>query len=119
MPIELTKPIEVPAAEAVSYPNLWFTQVIITARNPNADATVDARATPYRVLPDGAKELLSGESRLRLYLDGLFAASEFNPQQVAALGKMLAEATTAQKLGLAQLAMFAALEAKGKELEVF
>jgi len=57
-------------------------------------------------------------NRLHMHLERLFEASEFDPKQLDAVSQILADATVAQKLGLAQVVMYAALEAKGKELGV-
>ena len=117
MPIELTNPAVVPASEPATYPNAWFPRIEIDAPDPNRDAEVHVEIVPFRVLDKGAKELMPN-TRLQMHLERLFEVSEFDPKQVDAVSQILAGATVAQKLGLAQVVMFAALEAKGKELGV-
>ena len=117
MPVELTKPAVVPASEPATYSHAWFPRIEIDAPDPNRDAEVHVDIVPFRVLKDGSKELMPN-TRLQMHMERLFEASEFDPKQVDAMSQILATATVAQKLGLAQVVMFAALEAKGKELGV-
>ena len=117
MPVELTKPAAVPASEPATYSHAWFPRIEIDAPDPNGDAEVHVDIVPFRVLKDGSKELMPN-TRLQMHLEKLFEASEFDPKQVDAVSQVLAGATVAQKLGLAQVVMYAALEAKGKELGV-
>jgi hypothetical protein len=117
MPVELTNPAVVPASESATYSHAWFPRIEIDAPDPNGEAEVHADIVPFRVLSDGTKELMPN-TRLQMHLERLFEASEFDPQQVAAVLQILTVATVAQKLGLAQAVMYAALEAKGKELGV-
>ena len=117
MPVELTNPATVPASDSAVYPHAWFPRIEIDAPDPNQDAEVHVEIVPFRVLEGGGKELMPN-TRLRMHLERLFELSEFAPQQIAAVSQLLAGATVAQKLGLAQVVMFAALEAKGKELGV-
>ena len=117
MPVELTNPAVVPANEPATYPHAWFPRIEIDAPDPNRDAEVHVEIAPFRVLKDGSKELMAN-TRLHMHLEGLFEASEFDPKQVDAISQILADTTVAQKLALAQVVMFAALEAKGKELGV-
>ena len=117
MPVELTNPAVVPASEPATYSHAWFPRIQIDAPDPNQDAEVHVDIVPFRVLEGGNKELMPN-TRLQMHLENLFEASEFDPKQVNAASQILAGATVAQKLGLAQVVMFAALEAKGKELGV-
>ena len=117
MPVELSSPAVTPASEKASYPHAWFPLILIEAPDPNRDAEVHVEIAPFRVLEKGAKELMPN-TRRRLHLERLFEASEFDEKQVQAVSQVLAGATVAQKLGLAQVVMYAALEAKGKELGV-
>ena len=117
MPVELTTPVMVPASEPATYPHAWFPRIQIDAPDPNGDAEVHVEIVPFRVLENGGKELMPN-TRLRMHLERLFEQSEFDQGQIAAVSQVLAGATVAQKLGLAQVVMFAALEAKGKELGV-
>ena len=117
MPVELTKPAVTPASESVTYNHAWFPRIEIDAPDPNGDAEVHVEIVPFRVLENGTKELMPN-TRLQMHLERLFEASEFEPKQVDAISQILASATVTQKLGLAQVVMYAALEAKGKELGV-
>ena len=117
MPVELTTPAVVPASEPVTYGHAWFPRIQIEAPDPNRDAEVHVDIVPFRVLDNGFKELMPN-TLLHMHLERLFELSEFNPEQIAAVSQVLAGASVAQKLALAQLVMFAALEAKGKELGV-
>ena len=114
MPVELSKPAVTPASEQVSYPHAWFPRILIEAPNPNRDAEVHVDVVPFRVLEKGGKELMPN-CRRRLHLGKLFETSEFDEKQIAAVTEILTGTTVAQKLGLAQVVMYAALEAKGKE----
>lgn len=117
MPVELTTPTVTPASESATYPHAWFPRIQIDAPDPNRDAEVHVDIVPFRVLDNGVKELMPNTG-FRMHLERLFEASEFSPKQVNAVSQILAGATAAQKLGLAQVVMFAALEAKGKELGI-
>lgn len=117
MPVELTNPAVTPASDPVTYGHAWFPRIRIDAPDPNKDAEVHVEISPFRVLDNGTKELMPGGTQ-RMHLERLFGASEFNGQQIDAVSQVLAGATVAQKLGLAQVVMYAALEAKGKELGV-
>ena len=117
MPIELTNPAVVPASESATYPHAWFPRIEIDAPDPNGDAEVHVEIVPFRILENGSKELMPN-TRLQMHLERLFELSEFDQEQIAAVLQVLGSATVAQKLGLAQVVMFAALEAKGKELGV-
>ena len=117
MPVELTKPAVIPASEPATYPHAWFPRIQIDAPDPNQDAEVHVEIVPFRVLKDGSKELMPN-TRLQMHLERLFELSEFDQGQIAAISKILAGASVAQKLGLAQVVMYAALEAKGQELGV-
>jgi hypothetical protein len=117
MPIELTTPAVTPASQEASYPHAWFPSIQIDASDPNRDAEVHVDIVPFRILDDGTKELMPN-TRRHMHLERLFELSAFDPQQIAAVSQVLAGATVAQKLGLAQVVLFAALEAKGKELGV-
>jgi hypothetical protein len=68
-------------------------------------------------LESGVKELMPN-TRYLMHIERLFEASEYNADQITAVSQILATASTAQKLALAQVVMYAALEAKGKELGV-
>jgi hypothetical protein len=114
MPVSLAAPVTTPAAEAATYPYVWFTQIHVQSADPAKDAQVLVRALPY----DGAGHVLEG-SPLRLHVGALFAASQYDAEQIAALNQILSAATTAQKLALAQTAIYAALEAKGREMGVW
>ena len=117
MPVQLSSPAVTPASESASYPHAWFPRILIEAPDPNRDAEVHVDIVPFRELDKGGKELMPNCWR-RMHLERLFADSEFDENQVAAVAEILAGATVAQKLGLAQVVMYAALEAKGKELGV-
>lgn len=117
MPVELTKPAVVPASEPATYSHAWFPRIEIDAPDPNRDAEVHVDVVPFRVLEKGAKELMPN-TRLQIHLEKLFEVSDFDPRQIAAVSQVLSTATVAQKLGLTQVVMYAALEAKGKELGV-
>ena len=117
MPVKLTTPAVIPASEPATYPHAWFPRIQIDAPDPNQDAEVHVDIVPFRVLEGGAKELMPN-TRLRMHLERLFEQSEFDQGQIAGVSKILVDASVAQKLGLAQVVMFAALEAKGKELGV-
>ena len=117
MPIELTNPAVIPASEPATYSHAWFPRIQIDAPDPNQDAEVHVDIVPFRVLDKGTKELMPN-TRLQMHLERLFEVSEFDPRQITAISQVLAGATVAQKLGMAQVVMFAALEAKGKELGV-
>lgn len=117
MAVELTTPAVIPASEATTYPHAWFPRIQIDAPNPNQDAEVHVDIVPFRVLDSGVKELMPNTC-LHMHLDRLFDASSFNALQVTALQRLLAAATPAEKLALAQVAMYAALEAKGRQLGV-
>jgi hypothetical protein len=117
MPVQLSNPAVTPASEQASYPHAWFPRILIEAPDPNRDAEAHVDVVPFRVLENGQKELMPN-CRRRMHLERLFAASEFDEKQVEAVSQILANATVAQKLALAQVAMYAALEAKGKEMGV-
>ncbi len=114
MPVELSRPAVTPASEQVSYPHAWFPRILIEAPDPNRDAEVHVDVVPFRVMDKGGKELMPN-TRRRMHLEKLFDVSEFDEKQVEAVTQILAGATVAQKLGLVQVVMYAALEAKGKE----
>jgi hypothetical protein len=117
MPVQLSSPAVTPASESASYPHAWFPRILIEAPDPNRDAEVHVEIAPFRELEKGVKELMPN-CRRRMHLERLFEASEFDQKQVEAVLQVLAGATVAQKLALAQVVMYAALEAKGKELGV-
>jgi len=117
MAVELTTPATTPASEAVTYPQAWFPRIVIDAPDPNGEAEVHVEIVPFRVLENGDKELMPNTC-LQMHLERLFEQSEFDQEQIAAVSAILASATVAQKLGLAQAVMYTALEAKGKELGV-
>jgi hypothetical protein len=117
MPVELSSPAVTPPSQQVSYPHAWFQRIAILALDPNRDAEVQVEVVPFRQLEQGGRELMPN-ARRQMHVEKLFEASEFDPTQVGALSQILAGATVAQKLGLAQVAMYAALEAKGKEMGV-
>ena len=113
MAVDLSNPAITPASEEATYPHAWFPRVLIEAPDPNRDAEVHVEVVPFRVLDSGVKELMPN-CRRRMHLEKLFETSEFDEKQIAAVTEILAAATVAQKLGLAQVVMYAALEAKGK-----
>ncbi len=117
MPVDLTTPAVTPASEPATYPHAWFPRILIEAPDPNRDAEVHVDIVPFRELEKGGMELMAN-TRLRMHVEKLFEASEFDPKQVEAVSQVLADATVAQKLGLAQVVMYAALEAKGKDMGV-
>lgn len=117
MPVGLSKPAVTSASQEVSYPHAWFPRIEIAAPDPNADAEVHIEVVPFRVLEQGIRELMPG-ARRRVHIERLFESSQFDQKQIDAVSEILAGATTAQKLALAQVVMYAALEAKGKELGV-
>ena len=117
MSVELTNPAVVPASESATYSHAWFPRIEIDATDPNGEAEVHVEIVPFRILENGSKELMPN-TRLQMHLERLFEVSEFDQEQIAAISKILTGATVAQKLALAQVVMFAALEAKGKELGV-
>jgi len=117
MPVEFGKPVVTPACESACYPHAWFPRIVIEAPDPNRDAEVHVEIAPFRELEKGVKELMPN-CRRRMHLERLFAESDFDEKQVEAVSQVLAGATVAQKLGLAQVVIYAALEAKGKEMEV-
>ena len=117
MPIELTQAAVTPRSDAVSYPHAWFPRIAIDAADPNGEAEVHVEIVPFRVLEHGERELMPGATR-RVHIEQLFESSVFTPKQIDAVSEILAGATTAEKLALAQVVMYAALEAKGKELGV-
>jgi hypothetical protein len=117
MPVELTKAAVTPKTEEVRYTHAWFPRILIDAPDPNADAEVHVEVVPFRVLEGGVRELMPN-TRRRIHVERLFEASQFDQKQIEAVSQILATATTAQKLALAQVVMYAALEAMGKELGV-
>jgi len=117
MPVQLSSPAVPPASQEASYPHAWFPRILIEAPDPNRDAEVHVEIVPFRDLEKGGKELMPN-CRRRMHLERLFAESDFDEKQVEAVSQVLAGATVAQKLGLAQVVIYAALEAKGKEMEV-
>jgi hypothetical protein len=117
MPVELTKPAVTPKSDEVSYTHAWFPRIQIDAPDPNAEAEVHVDVVPFRVLANGERELMPN-TRRRIHVERLFESSEYDEKQITAISEILAGATTAQKLGLAQVVMYAALEARGREAGV-
>ncbi len=49
MPVSLATPVTIPAAEAATYPYVWFTQIHVQAADPATDAQVLVCACPTTV----------------------------------------------------------------------
>jgi hypothetical protein len=114
MAVTLTTPIEIPPQQAETFDKVWFTHLMVSARDCNGDANVDVEMRPYRTV-NNVNEFAPVDP-IRMHMEGLFTQSEFNPTQIASVSEVLAAATVPQLLGLAQVVLYAALEAKGKEM---
>ena len=113
MPVEFTTPVVVPAVAEKTFQYVWFTHISIYAQNPVQPASVTVSAVPY----DGAATILP--QPIEMKIDDLFAASEYDPTQVGALETLLASCSTKQIMGLAQVVIYAALQAYGKDIGSF
>jgi hypothetical protein len=116
----------------IEYPNWWFSRITICADDPNADAAAYIDCIPYRVKEDGTNELQYPPNMAsagaagaacdakQVTVSGLFAASDFSSVDaqavLGAVGVALATATPAIKLAAAQMVLYAAIDAVGKDM---